>query len=322
MDDTQCHGLLFQMIFCFSVLWTISNGQQLYESGCDSEQDSFYRGCKEKDLETNIQRLEEQNKELLLGLRDIELRNVKYAVVYNDILKLYGSKFVPNDTNIADICFRHPDFVTGSATDCHRFYNCSEKSSFFREMTSWPTPYLHECPYPFLFSEESLQCENYTDVVCGARFEATWECRYYYHQCKAAHCKQCAFRFPKCEDKNDGLWLLPEQGFSPLYMVCQNKRTIKTGYCPINNAWQTQTYPYNGKCEHLFAIPNEYNSIGYMPSCKGVADGTFLSTSVRCDVFYYCVSGTAYFDRCLNGLVFDVARKTCVLETTTCTTVS
>lgn len=81
------------------------------------------------------------------------------------------------DTNIAEICFRHPDFVTGSATDCHRFYNCSEKSSFFREMTSWPTPYLHECPYPFLFSEESLQCENYTDVVCGARFEATWECK-------------------------------------------------------------------------------------------------------------------------------------------------
>lgn len=63
---------------------------------CDSEQDSFYRSCKEKDLKTNIQRLEEQNKELLLGLRDIELRNVKYAVVYNDILKLYGSKIVPN----------------------------------------------------------------------------------------------------------------------------------------------------------------------------------------------------------------------------------
>lgn len=89
MDDTHCHGLLFQMIFCFSVFWTISNGQQLYDSGwhCDSEQDSFYRSCKEKDLETNIQRLEERNKELLLGLRDIELRNVKYAVVYNDILK-------------------------------------------------------------------------------------------------------------------------------------------------------------------------------------------------------------------------------------------
>lgn len=88
--------ITLRMIFCFSVLWTISNGQQLYESGCDSEQDSFYRGCKEKDLETNIQRLEEQNKELLLGMRDIELRNVQYAMVYNNILKLYGSKIVQN----------------------------------------------------------------------------------------------------------------------------------------------------------------------------------------------------------------------------------
>lgn len=103
MDDTQCHGLLFQMIFCFSVLWTISNGQQLYETRCYSEQESFYRGCKEKDLETNIQRLEEQNKELLLGMRDIELRNVKYAMVYNDILKLYGSKIVLNGNYVFSI---------------------------------------------------------------------------------------------------------------------------------------------------------------------------------------------------------------------------
>lgn len=94
MDDTQGHRLLLQMIFCFSVLWTISSGQQLYESGCDSEQDSFYRGRKERDSKTNIQRLQEQNKELLLGLRDIELKNFKYAVVYNDILKLYGSEIV------------------------------------------------------------------------------------------------------------------------------------------------------------------------------------------------------------------------------------
>lgn len=62
MDDTQCHGLLFHMIFCFSLLWTPSRSQHLYQSGCDSEHDSFYRSCKEKALETNIQRLEEQNK--------------------------------------------------------------------------------------------------------------------------------------------------------------------------------------------------------------------------------------------------------------------
>lgn len=104
-------------------------------------------------------------------------------------------------------------------------------------------------------------------------------------------------------------------------MVCQNNRTIKTGSCPRDDAWETQTYPYNGKCEHLFAIPNEYNSNGHMPSCKGVADGTYLTTPVRCDVVYQCVNETAYVLRCPNGFVFDVVVETCVLETTTCTPV-
>lgn len=63
------------------------------------------------------------------------------------------------------------------------------------------------------------------------------------------------------------------------------------------------------------------NSNGYMPSCKGVADGTYLTTPVRCDVFYPCFNGTAYALRCANGLVFDVTLSTCVLETTTCTSV-
>lgn len=104
-------------------------------------------------------------------------------------------------------------------------------------------------------------------------------------------------------------------------MVCQNNRTIKTGSCPRDDAWETQTYLYNGKCEHLFAIPNEYNSNGYMSSCKGVADGTYLTTPVRCDVVYQCVNETAYVLRCPNGLVFDVVVETFVLETTTCTPV-
>lgn len=106
-----------------------------------------------------------------------------------------------------------------------------------------------------------------------------------------------------------------------MYMVCQNNRTIKTGSCLRDDAWETQTYLYNGKCEHLFAIPNEYNSNGYMSSCKGVADGTYLTTPVRCDVVYQCVNETAYVLRCPNGLVFDVVVETCVLETTTCTPV-
>lgn len=41
----------------------------------------------------------------------------------------------------------------------------------------WRSKYKHECHYPYLFSEETLQCENYTDVKCGKRYEPTWECK-------------------------------------------------------------------------------------------------------------------------------------------------
>lgn len=40
----------------------------------------------------------------------------------------------------------------------------------------WPALYKHECHYPFLFSEETLRCENYTKVDCGSRYGAPWEC--------------------------------------------------------------------------------------------------------------------------------------------------
>lgn len=42
----------------------------------------------------------------------------------------------------------------------------------------WPSKYKHECHYPFMFSDETLQCENYTNTNCGTRYSPTWECKY------------------------------------------------------------------------------------------------------------------------------------------------
>lgn len=276
----RTNELLFQMILYISVIWILSNCQQLYESECNSQHDSFYRVCKVNALETTIQRSEKQNKELLLRLSDREQKNLKSIAAYRDILKLYGSQIVPNgmyvvgfflyniivllithclkciwyhllgiflnnknwdsqkdfllhlsmikekrcsihcvilfpqwkiiklqihwnyytmynwftfdlllfchfiihcQTSIAEICLQHTELVIGSSTDCHRYYNCSEQSRFVHK--KWPTPYLHECVYPFMFSEETLKCENYSEVFCGKRFEATWECKLFMNPC-------------------------------------------------------------------------------------------------------------------------------------------
>lgn len=136
--------------------------------------------------------------------------------------------------------------------------------------------------------------------------------RYFRLQCKLSHCIPCEVRYPKCEDKENGLWPQPEKGFSPWYMICKNNRTIETGYCPTDNVWSVQSFPYMGQCVHLFAIPNEYNSNGYLPSCSGKADGNYQHQE-RCDAYYKCDNGMASAVKCPNGTVFDSARKTCAV---------
>lgn len=79
------------------------------------------------------------------------------------------------DKTIDEICTRHPDLIVGSVKDCHRYYNCSGEDTELGKF--WSSKHKHECYYPFLFSEETMQCENYTNVKCGPRFKPTWECK-------------------------------------------------------------------------------------------------------------------------------------------------
>lgn len=37
--------------------------------------------------------------------------------------------------------------------------------------------HLTECIYPYLFSVDTLQCENFTDVNCGRHFEEKYQCK-------------------------------------------------------------------------------------------------------------------------------------------------
>ena len=73
-----------------------------------------------------------------------------------------------------------------TSNDCHTYYNCSGDTVLFGRgpmYNVWPSKYKHECHYPFVFSTETLQCENYTDVDCGSRFLPTWACKYSHRHC-------------------------------------------------------------------------------------------------------------------------------------------
>lgn len=86
------------------------------------------------------------------------------------------------DKTIDEICSRQPGLIMKSANDCHRYYNCSgedfELSNWVEMYKFWPSKYKHECHYPLMYSEETMQCESYSEVECGTRYKPIWECKY------------------------------------------------------------------------------------------------------------------------------------------------
>ena len=75
--------------------------------------------------------------------------------------------------HIGEFCKYHPTVRLPSWLNCAEYYDCSIKDSIYR-------PYLHECPYPQLFSSASLQCEDFAQVSCAARPEPMAPCMIMY----------------------------------------------------------------------------------------------------------------------------------------------
>lgn len=84
--------------------------------------------------------------------------------------------------------------------------------------------------------------------------------RYFRLQCKFSHCAPCEINYPKCENKEDGLWPQHEREITPFYMICENNRLIYQGYCRQDSLWGIETYPYNGQCVIVLLFRN--NSTG------------------------------------------------------------
>ncbi|XP_062600106.1 chitin-binding domain protein cbd-1-like [Saccostrea cucullata] len=297
--------LCSKLTFCL-LMWKCVFCQTLYNSDKEMYED-FNMDNKIDALQVALKEGEKRLQETTQLLH--ESKNA-----YDDLLKMYSLRTVPNDNTIDDICRRHPRLVIESSTDCHKYYNCSEVDpelggGIGQMFNSWTARNLHECHYPFLFSNETLRCENYTDVVCGTRYEPKWACNYYRLKCKKSHCIPCERFYPKCEDIDDGLW--PREYYGPIYKICQNGRTIEIGTCPRDETWGVLSFPYNGKCEHMFAIPKDYRGQGYLPSCNGTADGNFQYPERPCDAYYRCDGGIASAVKCPQNTVFDIFSKTC-----------
>lgn len=96
------------------------------------------------------------------------------------ITNTYVDYFFPVlDSNMVEICKKHPSLILAHPRKCQQYYNCSMKED---DNLSYKYRvrrlYLTECDYPDLFSIETLKCENFTDVKCGSRYEVKWKCKF------------------------------------------------------------------------------------------------------------------------------------------------
>ncbi|XP_067685006.1 uncharacterized protein [Haliotis asinina] len=109
---------------------------------------------------------------------------------------------------------------------CAQYFNCSaSKHGYF-----WPE-HLRECPYPQLYNDITKQCEHYTMVDCGDRFEPTAQCDYRGNQCEAAHCRPCYLTYPVCKGLPDGLNQWVGMSDSAYFAVCVDERMVYSGMC-------------------------------------------------------------------------------------------
>lgn len=138
--------------------------------------------------------------------------------------------------------------------------------------------------------------------------------RYFRLQCKFSTCIPCDYRYPKCEDKDDGIFMATGKDidFTNRYMICKDKRRISTGSCPWEPLWRVPTYLYKGKCSHPYEIPTDFNENGRLPSCKGKLNGNYLFRDRPCDAYYRCIDGIASPFLCPYGTVFDVEMNNCL----------
>ncbi|KAL5005503.1 hypothetical protein ScPMuIL_018959 [Solemya velum] len=205
---------------------------------------------------------------------------------------------------ILSLCKQNTAAVVQSPTNCAQFYNCSIQI---------PTPgfpqYMSECPYPQLFSMDTMKCENFPQVACGQRTEPKAPCEYVTSQsmCTGPLCVlPCIERSPSCIGLSTGNNTFPGRELSPFYITCVQERTLAVGICRYG------VYdPTLRRC----TADLDPNSVAQYCSIKG---NVIFPHVANCARFYDCSATEAlkpfgpYLRECPYPTLFSIETLTCV----------
>jgi len=68
-----------------------------------------------------------------------------------------------------DFCNKNPKAIAANPLNCAQYIDCSRTGPF-------GVPHVFECPYPDLFNNNTLSCDNFENVNCGRRMEPMDPC--------------------------------------------------------------------------------------------------------------------------------------------------
>ncbi|KAH9520287.1 hypothetical protein Btru_060429 [Bulinus truncatus] len=227
-------------------------------------------------------------------------------------------------------CLRHPGALLPHPKNCHWYYNCSLSSldgaapeitqddtgddtgSGFILLTPFRVRsaglFVWECRFPQLFDDVTNTCREFVNVQCKSRFEPVEQCEYSARQqCNDESCVPCHDRFGRCRGRENGVYPVHEDKWTPLFVTCYLQRNIALDECipptPIFS-------PEAMDCVSLFDVPKIHG--GFLPDCSHRPDGYYPDEQGRCAIFYRCALGKFRgYDECPPGSVFDPAVPSC-----------
>ncbi|XP_025107574.1 uncharacterized protein LOC112572216 [Pomacea canaliculata] len=241
----------------------------------------------------------------------------------------------PWDTN-ADLCPRKQDSVVTICTNystaffphptnCHQFYNCTGHSTLiYFPPVSGPDSddfYRFECPFPQLFNDVTMRCEDYPNVRCGHRFQPLGQCEYDRLRCQTGRCL-CENRWPSCRGLPDGENVFKYREWSPYFIICKDQRLADIGRCsthPRLNVQEVHHRKYTkyfspdlNRCASLYEIPREHN--GFFLNCTGRPDGLYPDDGTnRTNLYFRCTSGVqTEISLCPDGQYFNAQSSYCI----------
>ncbi|KAK6180028.1 hypothetical protein SNE40_012249 [Patella caerulea] len=202
------------------------------------------------------------------------------------------------------VCWGNEGLLLPHEINCHWYYNCSLVNTVDY---IYDEPYVMECRYPQLFDIVTNRCREFINVHCGNRFEAVDRCEYTVNQCTTSDCVPCEFVYGKCRGKENGIYPLHSDRWSPTFVTCYSQRSIAQDDCqepsPI---FSTEAFD----CVSIYEVPKQYG--GLRPECYFRPDGYYPDEQSRCGMFFECKDQAFVgYDKCPSGLVFDPLTLKC-----------